>query len=75
MSIFWTTWMQIRKKQLTKWNIFFTNIVKNIIWHLFADEPHQVEKIFVTYWTFVHSLLKDNFLLINDFEPNYFQIS
>jgi hypothetical protein len=31
--------------------LFFTNIFKNIIWHLFADESHQVvKKITVTYW-------------------------
>jgi hypothetical protein len=28
----------------------FKNIVKNIIWHLFAGESQQVVKITVTYW-------------------------
>ncbi len=37
--------MQIRKK----WKAFLTNILKNIIWHLFAGESHQVVKITVTY--------------------------
>jgi hypothetical protein len=34
---------------LTNWKTFLTNIVKNIIWHLFAGESHQVVKITVTY--------------------------
>ncbi len=32
---------------LTNWNTFLTNILKNIIWHLFAAESHQVVKITV----------------------------
>ncbi len=32
---------------LTNWKTFFTNILKNIIWHLFADKSHQVVKIIV----------------------------
>jgi hypothetical protein len=40
--------MQIRKKllnQLIELKTFFTKILKNIIWHLFAGEYHQVVKI------------------------------
>ncbi len=33
---------------LTNWKTFLTNILKNIIWHLFAGESHQVLKITVT---------------------------
>jgi hypothetical protein len=35
----------------TNWKTFLTNILnlKNIIWHLFAGESHQVVKITVTY--------------------------
>jgi hypothetical protein len=32
---------------LTKGKNFLTNILKNIIWHLFASESHQVVKITV----------------------------
>ncbi len=35
---------------LTNWKTFLTNILKNIIWHLFAGESHQVVKITVPYW-------------------------
>ncbi len=35
---------------LTNWKKIFTNIFKNIIWHLFAGESHQVVKITVPYW-------------------------
>jgi hypothetical protein len=41
--------MQIRKKWLNQLQNFLTNILKNIIWHLFAGESHQVVKITVTY--------------------------
>jgi hypothetical protein len=41
--------MQIRKKWLNQLKNFFPNILKNIIWHLFAGESHQVVKITVTY--------------------------
>ncbi len=34
---------------LTSWKTFLTNICKNIIWHLFADESYKVVKITVTY--------------------------
>ncbi len=34
---------------LTNWKNCLTNIFLNIIWHLFAGESHQVEKITVTY--------------------------
>ncbi len=34
---------------LTNWKTFLTNILKNIIWHLFAGESHQVVKITVPY--------------------------
>ncbi len=36
---------------LTNWKTFLTNIFENIIWHLFASESHQVEKITVPYCT------------------------
>jgi hypothetical protein len=36
---------------LTNWKTFFTNILKNIIWHHFAGESHQVVKITVPYGT------------------------
>ena len=32
---------------LTNWKTFIANILKNIIWHLFANESHQVVKISV----------------------------
>ncbi len=32
-----------------QWKNFLTNMLKNIIWHLFAGESHQVVKITVTY--------------------------
>ncbi len=43
--------MQIRKKwfNLTNWKKILTNILKNIIWHLFAGEFHQDVKITVAY--------------------------
>jgi hypothetical protein len=31
------------------WKTVLTNILKNIIWHLFAGESHKVVKITVTY--------------------------
>ncbi len=34
---------------LTNWKTFLANILKNIIWHLFAGESHQVVKITVPY--------------------------
>ncbi len=34
---------------LTNWKTFLTNILKIIIWHLFAGESHQVVKITVPY--------------------------
>ncbi len=34
---------------LTNWKTFLTNILKYIIWHLFAGESHQVVKITVPY--------------------------
>ncbi len=34
---------------LTNWKTFLTNILKNIIWHLFAGESHQVVKFTVPY--------------------------
>ncbi len=46
-----TSIMQIRKKWLSQLKNFLTNIFKNIIWHLFAGESHQVVKITVTYYT------------------------
>ncbi len=36
---------------LTNWKTFLANILKNIIWHLFAGESHQVVKITVPYCT------------------------
>jgi hypothetical protein len=42
--------MQIRKKWLHQLKTFLTNILKNIIWHLFVGESHQVVKITVAYW-------------------------
>ncbi len=36
---------------LTNWKSFLTNILKNIIWHLFAGESHQVVKITVPCYT------------------------
>ncbi len=36
---------------LTNQKTFLTNILKNIIWHLFAGESHQVVKITVPYCT------------------------
>jgi hypothetical protein len=41
--------MQICKKWPYQLGNFLTNISKNIIWHLFASESHQVVKITVTY--------------------------
>jgi hypothetical protein len=41
--------MQIRKIWLDQLKTFLTDIFKNIIWHLFAGESHQVVKITVTY--------------------------
>ncbi len=42
---------------LTNWN-FSTNIVKNIIWHLLAGEPHQDVKITVTYYLPAHTAVR-----------------
>jgi hypothetical protein len=39
--------MQIRKKWLNQLENFLINIFKNIIWHLFAGESHQVVNITV----------------------------
>jgi hypothetical protein len=36
------------KNCLTNWKTFLTNIVKNIIWHLFAGKSHPVVKTTVT---------------------------
>ncbi len=36
---------------LTNWKTFLTNILKNIIWHLFAGESHHVVKIIVPWYT------------------------
>ncbi len=47
MSIFGNSIMQIRKKWLTNRKTFLTNIVKNIIWHHFAGESHQVVHVSV----------------------------
>jgi hypothetical protein len=47
--------MQIRKKWLNHLKNF-TNILKHIIWHLFAGESHKVVKITVTYWAPVNYL-------------------
>jgi hypothetical protein len=41
--------MQIRKKWLHQLKNFFNKHLKNIIWHPFAGESHQVVKITVTY--------------------------
>ncbi len=41
---------------LTNWNKIVVNIFKNIIWHVFAGESHQVVKITVTYWEVVDFL-------------------
>jgi hypothetical protein len=41
--------MQIRKKWLNKLKNFLNKHLKNIFWHLFAGESHQVVKITVTY--------------------------
>ncbi len=38
-----------RKGLINQLKICLTNIVKNIIWHLFPGESHQVVKIIVTY--------------------------
>ncbi len=48
ISIFGTSRMQIRKKWLNQLKAFLTKNFKNIIWHLFAGESHQVVKITVT---------------------------
>jgi hypothetical protein len=40
--------MQIRKKWLNQLKTLLTNIFKNIIWHLFSGESHQVVKITLT---------------------------
>jgi hypothetical protein len=37
---------------LTNWKTFLTNILKNIIWHLFVGESHQAVKITVPYWAY-----------------------
>ncbi len=48
MSILESSRMQIRKNWLNQLKKFLTNILKNIIWHLFASESQQVVKIAVT---------------------------
>ena len=35
---------RVARNGLTNWKTFLTNIFKNIIWHLFAGESHQVVK-------------------------------
>ncbi len=47
MSIFGNSRMQIRKKWLNQWKDFLTDILRNIIWHLFARESHQVVRVAV----------------------------
>ncbi len=42
------------RNDLTNWKTFLTNILKNIIWHLFAGESHQDVKITVPYFTPFH---------------------
>jgi hypothetical protein len=39
------------RNSFTNRKTFLTNILKNIIWHLFAGESHQVVKITVPYFT------------------------
>jgi hypothetical protein len=49
MSIFWNSLnanLQEMAQPIEK--IFLTKIFKNIIWHLFAGESHQVVKITLT---------------------------
>ncbi len=41
---------------LTNWKTFLTNILKNIIWHLFAGESLQVVKLTVPYCTALNYL-------------------
>ncbi len=40
--------MQIRKKQLNQLENYFNKHFKDIIWHLFAGDPHQVVKTILT---------------------------
>ncbi len=47
--------MQIRRNGLNKLKTFLTNILKNISWHLFAGESHQVVKITVPYCPYEYS--------------------
>jgi hypothetical protein len=54
--------MKIRKKWLNQLITSLTNILKNIIWHLFAGESHQVVKITVTYCT--GEALQQNLLFV-----------
>jgi hypothetical protein len=64
--------MQFRKKWLNQLKNFLTNILKNIIWHLFAGESHQVVKITVTYLT---TLLLKNLHLGRIFDEELFTIT
>ncbi len=51
---FWlrTSRIQICKQWLNQLKNFFCKHFKNIIWHLFAGESHQVVKITVTYYLY-----------------------
>jgi hypothetical protein len=60
---------------LTNRRTFLTNILKNIIWHLFAGESHQVVKFTVPYYTIVDVFLSSlkGLLLCIKFEDNGLQ--
>jgi hypothetical protein len=51
---------KLARNGLTNWKFFLTNIVKNIIWYLFAGESHQVVKITVTFSTYSKSRSEGN---------------
>ncbi len=48
---------------LTNWKIFLSNILKNIIWHLFAGESHHVVKITVPYCPITSLCWEQNILI------------
>ncbi len=64
------------RNSLTNWKtkIFQTNIVKNIVLHLFAGESHQVVKFTVIYYLFpntLEKLLKQKFFMFTKFRSKH----
>jgi hypothetical protein len=63
--------MQISQKNGFTSRKLSTNIFKNIIWHLFAGESHQVVKITVPYCTMHKQKQSEHVDAFSEAEWNY----